>query len=48
MTHKPTPLAAVYDSSELGGVMPSEDMKGFPLAVSLNANFLAEITIGSI
>jgi 1,4-dihydroxy-2-naphthoyl-CoA hydrolase len=31
----------------LGGVMPSEDMKGFPLAISLNANFLANQREGS-
>ena len=31
----------------LGGVMPSEDMKGFPLAISLNAHFLANQRDGS-
>jgi 1,4-dihydroxy-2-naphthoyl-CoA hydrolase len=31
----------------LGGVMPSEDMKGFPLAISLNAHFLANQREGS-
>jgi 1,4-dihydroxy-2-naphthoyl-CoA hydrolase len=31
----------------LGGAEPSEDMKGFPLAVSLNANFLSNQKEGS-
>lgn len=31
----------------LGGVVPSEGMKGFPLAISLNANFLANQREGS-
>ena len=31
----------------LGGVMPSENMKGFPLAISLNAHFLANQREGS-
>lgn len=31
----------------LGCVMPSENMKGFPLAISLNAHFLANQREGS-
>jgi 1,4-dihydroxy-2-naphthoyl-CoA hydrolase len=31
----------------LGGVTPSEGMKGFPLAISLNAHFLANQREGS-
>lgn len=31
----------------LGGVMPSEGMKGFPLAISLDAHFLANQREGS-
>ena len=31
----------------LGGITPSEDMKGFPLAISMNAHFLANQREGS-
>ena len=31
----------------LGGVVPSEGMKGFPLAISLNAHFLANQNDGA-
>jgi 1,4-dihydroxy-2-naphthoyl-CoA hydrolase len=31
----------------LGGAEPAEDMKGFPLAISLNANFLSNQREGS-